>query len=67
MADLRQTYHDFNGAVIAAHSESRTSKLGAPYAVQWPAGYCTVEYRKPSVRSWRMRIVCCANGREELA
>ena len=60
-------FDNFNDAVIAAHRHSRMVECGYAYAVQWPLGHCTVEYRKPSLRDQRMRVVECSGGREVLA
>ena len=58
-------YTDFNDALIAAHRASQEN--GFAFAVQWPLGHSTVEARKPSLRDQRMRVICCVDGREELA
>ena len=42
-------------------------ECGYAYAVQWPLGHCTVEFRKPSLRDQRMRVIECSDGREVLA
>ena len=34
---------------------------------KWPLGHCTVEFRKPSFRDQRMRVIECSDGREVLA
>ena len=60
-------FETFDDAIIAAHRQSRTVATGTAYAVQWPLGHCTVEYKKPSLRDSRMRVVLCSNGVEELA
>ena len=60
-------FDNFNDALIAAHRHSRMVECGYAYAVQWPLGHCTVEYRKPSLRDQRMRVVECSGGREVLA
>ena len=61
-------FDNFNDALIAAHRQSRmVEKCGYAYAVQWPLGHCTVEFRKPSLRDQRMRVVECCDGREVLA
>ncbi|MCA3244997.1 MAG: hypothetical protein ING29_00830 [Azospirillum sp.] len=61
------TYETFSEAVIAAHRQSRQVACGVAYAVQWPLGHNTVEFRKPSLRDNRMKVVECADGREVLA
>jgi hypothetical protein len=53
--------------MISAHRHSRMVECGYSYAVQWPLGHCTVEYRKPSLRDQRMRVVECSGWREVLA
>lgn len=60
-------FDDFNAALIAAHRHSRMVECGYAFAVQWPLGHCTVEFRKPSLRDQRMRVVECSDGRESLA
>ncbi len=52
-------------ATIEAHKLSKTS--GYAFAVLWPAGHATVEVRKPSLRMNGMKVVCCEDGREEIA
>jgi hypothetical protein len=54
-------------AVIAAHRHSRMVECGYAYAVQWPLGHISVEFRKPSLRDPRMRVIECSNGQESLA
>ena len=58
---------NFSAAIIAAHRQSRAVSSGVAYAVQWPLGHCTVEYRKPSLRDQRMKVIECCDGRESLA
>lgn len=59
---------DWYAALIAAKARSRLNGLGYAFAVQWPAGHCTAEDRKPSLRSPNMRVVeCTSDGRENLA
>ena len=60
-------FDNFNDALIAAHRQSRMVECRCAYAVQWPLGHCTVEFRKPSLRDQRMRVVECSDGREVLA
>ena len=60
-------FDNFNDALIAAHRHSRMVECGYAYAVQWPLGHCTVEFRKPSLRDQRMRVIECSDGREMLA
>ena len=60
-------FASFNDAVIAAHRQSRMVECGYAYAVQWPLGHCTVEFRKPLLRDPRMRVIECSEGRELLA
>ena len=60
-------FDNFNDALIAAHRHSRMVECGYAYAVQWPLGHCTVEFRKPSLRDQHMRVVECSGGREVLA
>jgi hypothetical protein len=63
--DLSNEWYD---ALIAAKARSRLNGLGYAFAVQWPAGHCTVEDRKPSLRSQQMRVIeCTSDGREVLA
>jgi hypothetical protein len=60
--------NDWYGVLIAAKARSRLNGLGYAFAVQWPAGHCTVEDRKPSLRNQQMRVVeCTCDGRENLA
>lgn len=55
-------------ALIGAKARARLNGAGYAFAVQWPAGHCTVEDRKPSLRSQQMRVVeCTCDGRENLA
>ena len=60
-------YESFSDALIAAHRHSRMVECGRAFAVKWPLGHCTVEYRTPSLRDQRMKVVCCENGQEKLA
>lgn len=53
-------FDNFNDALIAAHRHSRMVECGYAYAVQWPLGHCTVEFRKPSLRDQRMRVIECS-------
>ena len=61
------TFETFADALIAAHRQSRMVECGYAFAVKWPLGNCTVEFCKPSLRDQRMKVICCADGREELA
>lgn len=54
-------------AIIAAHRHSRMVECGYAFAMQWPLGHCTVEYKKPSLRDQRMKVILCENGKESLA
>ena len=54
-------------AIIAAHRQSRMVEANVAYAVQWPLGHYTVEFRKPTLRDQRMRVIECTGGRELLA
>ena len=67
MKTEQMVYDNFNDALIAAHRHSRMVECGYAFAVQWPLGHCTVEFRKPSLRDQRMRVVECSDGREVLA
>ena len=60
-------YDSFSDAVIAAHRQSREVAVGYAFAVQWPLGHCTVEFRKPMLRDQRMRVIECSGGREVFA
>ena len=60
-------YPSFNDALIAAHRQSVLLESGRAFAVQWPGGHSTVEFKVPSLRGQRMKVVCCENGRETLA
>lgn len=61
--DEAQTWMD---TLCAAHRRSRANGLGYAFAVKWPTGICTVEDRKPLVRSRDMRVVECRADREVL-
>lgn len=61
------TFENFADAIIAAHRQSRQVAANVAYAVQWPLGHNTVEFRKPSLRDSRMKVVECSDGREVLA
>lgn len=63
----QSTFATFSDAVIAAHRQSRQVAANVAYAVQWPLGHNTVEFRKPSLRDNRMKVVECSDGREVLA
>lgn len=56
-------FETFADALIAAHRHSRMVECGYAFAVKWPLGHCTVEFRKPSLRDQRMKVICCADGR----
>jgi hypothetical protein len=60
-------YPTMADATIAAHRQSRMVACGVAYAVRWPLGHCTVEFRKPSLRDQRMTVVECSMGKELLA
>jgi hypothetical protein len=65
---MNQTlYASIADAIIAAHKQSGQVTSGYAYAVQWPLGHCTVEYRKPLLRDQRTTVIECADGRELLA
>jgi hypothetical protein len=60
--------NDWYNTLIAAKARARLSGLGCAYAVQWPLGHCTVEDRKPSLRSPQMKVIeCDCTGAEHLA
>ena len=59
-------YDTLSDAIIAAHRHSRMVGIGRAFAVKWPLGHCTVEYRTPSLRDQRMKVVCCEDGHETL-
>ena len=67
MTPAGSTFETFADALIHAHRISRQVSQGYAYAVQWPLGQFTVEYRKPSLRDQRMRVIECCDGRELLA
>ena len=52
-------------AIIAAKARARLNGQGYAFAVQWPDGHCTVEDRKPSLRSRDMRVMDCDNTGKE--
>lgn len=61
-------FDTFTDALLAAKRHARMVECGYAFAVQWPLGHCTVEYRKPSLRNQHMRVVCCDDkGGEQLA
>lgn len=60
-------YDTLSDAIIAAHRHSRMVESGRAFAVKWPLGHCTVEYRVPSLRDQRMKVIECRDGRELLA
>jgi hypothetical protein len=61
-------HETFNDALIAAHRQAKIVACEYAFAVQWPLGHCTVEFRKPSLRDQRMRVVeCRADGSQVLA
>lgn len=64
MTVLHETLSD---ALIAAHRHSRAVECGYAFAVQWPLGHCTVEYKKPLLRDPRMKVILCENGHEAFA
>lgn len=66
--NMQSTFETFDEAIIAAHRHAKSVACGYAYAVQWPLGHCTVEYRKPSLRDQRMKVIeCDAEGRELIA
>lgn len=65
MTAMSNAWYD---ALIAAKARARLNGLGYAFAIQWPAGHCTAEDRKPSLRNQQMRVVeCTCDGRENLA
>lgn len=59
---------DWYETIIAAKARARLNSRGYAFAVQWPDGHCTVEDRKPSLRSQDMRVLDCdCTGAERLA
>lgn len=63
-----ESQSDFYDALIAAKARARLNGLGYAFAIQWPAGHCTAEDRKPSLRNQQMRVVeCTCDGGEYLA
>lgn len=47
------------GTILAAKERARRNNQGYAFAVQWPDGHCTVEDRKPLLRSREMRVLEC--------
>ena len=65
---LRPNEANWYDAVIATKARARLNGRGYAFAVQWPDGHCTVEDRKPSLRSRDMRVMeCDCTGAEYLA
>ena len=65
MAAAIENWYD---ALIAAKARARLNNLGYAFAVRWPLGHCTVEDRKPSLRTREMKVIeCLASGEEFLA
>jgi hypothetical protein len=63
-----QAFDIFTDCVVAAHSEAKKNEFGYAFAVKWPLGHCTVETRKPSLRSHQMKVIeCRKDGSEVLA
>lgn len=65
--DAKSTFDTLADAISHAHRISRQVAQGHAFAVQWPLGHCTVEFRKPILRDQRMKVVCCEDGKETLA
>jgi hypothetical protein len=60
--------NEWYGALIGAKARARLNGLGYAFAVQWPDSHCTVEDRKPMLRSQDMRVIDCdCTGNEALA
>ena len=54
-------------AIAAAHRESRTNARGYCFAVERPDLTWYTSMRKPLLRTREMHVICCEDGREELA
>jgi hypothetical protein len=54
-------------AIAAAHRESRANERGYCFAVERPDRTWYISTRKPLLRTHAMHVVCCEDGREELA
>ena len=61
------TYNNRYDAIAAAHRQSRVLECGYAYVIQWKPDHYTVSLDKPLVRNRDTKILCCSQGREELA
>lgn len=60
------SFETWEDTIVGAHHRAKV--IGVAYAVRWPVGRFSVEYRKPLLRNQNFRLLeCFDDGREQLA